>query len=491
MAQEKTAAQEHIPHSIAPQGLVPLWRQLQEAATVLMAVYDGYTLTSALKIVEKPLKPGVQALGFYVLRHLGLAQALRAQLAKRVPPPAADALLCVALALLANSRPHATEPSPANALAAGQTPQPPKVALEDGSPYYDEHTLVNQAVEAAKKQADTAAQASFINACLRRFIREREALMAQALKDPVAAWNHPRWWIKRLKNDHPQHWQSVLEANNSRAPLIIRINTEKTSNVSVISSYRAMNIEVIELQGNALMLPQAGDVTQLPGYTEGWFSVQDSAAQMAAPLLLSAAMPRPDGQPLRILDACAAPGGKTAHLAELCAARGLSAQITALEIDAQRAERIHENLARLGLSARVLIADAADSASWWDGQPFDAILLDAPCTASGIVRRHPDVRWLRRETDVDQLAAVQKKLLAALWPLLAVQGRMLYCTCSVFRAEGVNQAQAFVTHHKDASLLASPGHLLPTKHSKTPSVTHNLGSEHDGFYYALLKKLPA
>jgi 16S rRNA (cytosine967-C5)-methyltransferase len=239
------------------------------------------------------------------------------------------------------------------------------------------------------------------------------------------------------------------------------------------------------------MLPQAGDVTQLPGYTEGWFSVQDSAAQMAAPLLLDGLAPRSNGHAMRILDACAAPGGKTAHLAELCASRGIEATILALEIDPLRAERIHENLARLGLTAQVLVADAIQLNTWWDGQPFDAILLDAPCTASGIVRRHPDVRWLRRETDVDQLAAVQKQMLAALWPLLAVGGHLLYCTCSVFRAEGVNQAQAFVMHHTDAALLPSPGHLLPTKHGKTAAFTHNLVSEHDGFYYALLKKQSA
>jgi 16S rRNA (cytosine967-C5)-methyltransferase len=469
-------------------GLTPLWQQLQATAIVLMAVYDGQTLTSALKTVEKPLKPGVQALGFYVLRQLGLAQALRAQLAKRAPPPAADALLCVALALLANS--------PAQmAGAQGSSDKSGQLALAghspDGSPQYDAHTLVNQAVEAAKKQPDTTAQASFLNACLRRFIREREALMAQALRDPVAQWNHPRWWVKRLKNDHPQHWQAVLEANNSRAPLIIRVNTTKTSNVTVISSYAAMQIEAIQLQGNALMLPQAGDVTQLPGYAEGWFSVQDCAAQMAAPLLLGGLAPRADGQSLRILDACAAPGGKTAHLAELCAAQGIAATVVALEIDPQRSERIHENLARLGLAAQVVVADASKPDTWWDGQPFDAILLDAPCTASGIVRRHADVRWLRRETDVDQLAAVQKQLLNALWPLLAAGGQMLYCTCSVFRAEGANQVQAFVMHHTDAALLPSPGHLLPSNHGKTPAVAHNLGSEHDGFYYALLKKQPA
>ena len=469
----------HTQASDSAKGQIPLWRQLQEVAIVLVAVYDGHTVTSALLSVDKPLKPGVQALAFYVLRHLGLAQALRTQLAKRAPPPAADALLCVALALLANSA-----VSSDTRIGAGSSAK----SLAGSGPQYDEYTLVNQAVEAAKKQPETAAQASFLNACLRRFIRERGPMLAQAQRDPVAQWNHPRWWIKRLKNDHPQEWQNILEASNSRAPLVLRINTTKTTNVTVRSSYSATDIEVIELQNGALMLPKAGDVTQLPGYEAGWFSVQDSAAQMAAPMLLAATVPRTDGQPLRILDACAAPGGKTAHLAELCAARGWRVEITALEIDAQRAERIHENLNRLGLTADVTVADAAQPQLWWDGQPFDAILLDAPCTASGIVRRHPDVRWLRRETDVQQLAATQQSLLDTLWPLLAGGASMLYCTCSVFRAEGANQAQAFVMRHTDATLLPSPGHLLPTNQGKTHAVQHNLASDHDGFYYALLQK---
>ena len=190
------------------------------------------------------------------------------------------------------------------------------------------------------------------------------------------------------------------------------------------------------------------------------------------------------GRPvLRVLDACAAPGGKTAHLLELS-----DALVTALDIDPARCQRIHQTLVRLGLQADVIAADAADPQSWWNGEAFDAILLDAPCSASGIVRRHPDIRWLRRKTDIAQLAAIQERLLAVLWPLLKPGGRLLYCTCSVFRAEGQDPIQTFVAHNKDAVLRPSPGHLVPQSGAIGKTVPDNPEGEHDGFYYALLEK---
>ncbi len=219
-------------------------------------------------------------------------------------------------------------------------------------------------------------------------------------------------------------------------------------------------------------------------------SVQDAAAQMAAPLLLGGlALERP----MCVLDACAAPGGKTAHLLEWAGANA-ALQVTALDVDAERCERIRSTLTRLGLHAQVLAVDAGRPQDWWSsqcgGEPFDAILLDAPCTASGIVRRHPDVRWLRRESDIAQLAAIQAHLLTTLWPLLRPGGRLLYCTCSVFRAEGDDQVQAFLARHKDARLLPSPGHLLPGMGIKGETVPDNQSGEHDGFFYALLQKAP-
>ncbi len=431
---------------------VPLWRQLTATAEVIAAVRGGASGTVAMEDVTATLRPGVQALAFQVWRNLGRAEALRTHLVRKRPPPPMDALLCVALAL---------------------------AWCPDDCPY-DGFTLVNQTVEAAKRQQATQAQASFVNACLRRFLREREALVAQTDADPVALWNHPLWWIKRLQKDHPSHWQAVLQASNKQAPMTLRLNHSQTNLVD----YRAILEQAgiahhIDVLG-AIVLDAALPVQRIPGFGDGAVSVQDAAAQMAAPLLLQGFAV---DAPLRILDACAAPGGKTGHLLELC-----NGEVIALEIDAQRCERIHQNTARLGLHATVLTADAARPDLWWDGQPFDAILLDAPCTASGIVRRHPDVRWLRRESDIAQLAALQQRLLKALWPLVRPGGRLLYCTCSLFLAEGSNQVQTFLANNTDAILLPSPGHLMPTHHRKGGAVPDNTERDHDGFFYALLQK---
>lgn len=437
-----------------------LWQQLTGVAGALAAIRGGQSGTAALAAVDSALRPGVQALLFHVLRQAGRAEVLRRKLAPRTPRPPVDALLCTALALCWDP---------------------------DNAPY-DAFTLVNQTVEAAKRTASTQAQAPFINACLRRFLRERDALVAQTDDDTLARWNHPHWWVQRLRKDHPQHWEQILQANNRHAPMALRINQQKSTQVLYLSSLDAINLEAIAAEGNGLILQHPVPVQSLPGFSEGWVSVQDTAAQLAAPLLLQGLDLT---QPLRVLDACAAPGGKTAHLLEL-APPGAPLQVTALEIDAIRSARIGETLERLGLKAQVLVADAARPEDWWQqqcgGQLFDAILLDAPCTASGIVRRHPDVRWLRRETDIAQLAALQTRLLAKLWPLVRPGGRLLYCTCSVFRAEGDGQVQTFLAHHTDAQLLPSPGHLMPGNADKGGTVPDNLRSDHDGFFYALFQK---
>ena len=446
---------------------VPLWRQLQGAASVLMAVRGGRSMTAALEEVDTTLRPGVQALGFHALRFRGLAEALRQQLSTRPPPPEADALLCVSLACLMPYSQAQTEAS------APHTHTP-----------YTPYTLVDQAVEAAKQSDLTRHQASFINGCLRRFLREQAELLARTEKSPQAVWNHPQWWIDQLRRDHPVSWQAILRTNNLQAPLVLRINARKTTPAQYLQALAAINIEAALLGEFGVVLSQARPVTSLPGFADGHFSVQDAAAQLAAPLLLKT-LATSAGQ-LRILDACAAPGGKTAHLLELS-----DADVTALDIDARRCERIGQNLDRLGLHADIVVGDAGQPDGWWDGRLFDGILLDAPCTASGIVRRHPDVRWLRRPTDIAQLAAIQAQLLQTLWPLVKPGGRLLYCTCSVFLAEGNDQIQTFVTHHKDALLLPSPGHLLPQTSMSAGVFPDNLPGDHDGFYYALLEKRTA
>jgi len=420
----------------------PLWHQLQAVTQMLYAIQHGQSGTVALEAVAATLRPGVQSLSFEVLRSLGRAQSLRTLLAPRTPPPWVDALLCTALALLWRA---------------------------DNAPY-DAHTLVNQAVECAKRTPAVKPQVAFVNACLRRFLREREALVTQTDRDPVALWNHPAWWVTQVQADWPDQWQTILSAADQRPPMVLRVNarwgTPEQYLVKLLEAGKAA-----ELIGQfGVVLKYACPVQQLPGFSEGWVSVQDSAAQLAAPLLLAGL---PLNQPLRVLDACAAPGGKTAHLLEL-----YRASVTALDVDPVRCARITDTLNRLGLFAETITANALDVQAWWNGELFDAILLDAPCSASGIVRRHPDIRWLRRTTDIAQLAALQARLLEKLWPLVKPGGRLLFCTCSVFRAEGEHQLRMFLSNNTQATLLPSPGHWL------ADNSTH----DHDGFYYALLEK---
>ena len=354
----------------------PLSLQLQAVARALVDVRGGAATRIALEQVPPRLRDGVQALIFQVLRNLGRAESLRTLLAQRRPPAMADALLCSVLALAWN---------------------------KDECPY-DIFTLVNQAVDAAKRMPGVKAQANFINGCLRRFLREQKSMIEATDKDLSAQWNHPEWWINQLRTERPYDWERVLEANNRQAPLTLRVNTLKISRDDYLLALRERGLEAVAVGHSGVILNKARPVQALPGFSDGLFSVQDSAAQLAAPLLL-------DGfetsSKLRVLDACAAPGGKTAHLIEMG-----GVEVLALDVDGARCERIHQNLARLGLTGAVKVGDAARPKEWWDGQLFDAILLDAPCTASGIVRRHPDVRWLRRASDVLALAQIQAKLLS-------------------------------------------------------------------------------
>ena len=411
-------------------------------------------MTAAIDAVPKELRPGAQALSFQSMRWWGRAVALRKCLARKAPPAQADALLCTALAL----------------------------SWQDELAPYPVHTLVNQAVEAARRHKDMRPQAPFINACLRRFLREREALLAQTQTDITAQWNHPAWCIKRLQADHPTHWQEILQAAQSAAPMTLRVSDQYHDVAAYLQVLEGHGIAAKAVGEAGVQLTKAVPVQLLPGFAQGHVSVQDAAAQLAAPLLLKGL--KKSNQALRLLDACAAPGGKTGHLLEC----DPSAQVIALDVDPVRCERIQQNLDRLKVQAQIIAADAAHTADWWDGQSFDGILLDAPCTASGIGRRHPDVRWLRRETDVAQLANIQAKLLKALWPLVKPGGRLLYCTCSVFKAEGETQIQTFVQHNTDALILPSPGHLTPSSATSDASLRDNVMGEHDGFYYALLEK---
>jgi 16S rRNA (cytosine967-C5)-methyltransferase len=416
-----------------------------------------------LPAVPAELRPGVQALTFQVLRQLGTARALVAQLAPRKPDAAVHALLCSAVALLLH------EPADADAAAAPTAFVP-----------YAAHTVVNQAVDAARQQRITQRQAAFVNACLRRFLRERSVLQAAVASDLEARWNHPRWWIERMQRDHPDHWQAILTANNQPGPMTLRVNRRLSAPAQYRQVLQDVGLAAQPVGEDGLTLAQPQPVDRLPGFADGLCSVQDAAAQLAAPLLLAG---RDWPATARVLDACAAPGGKTAHLLELA-----DLDLLALDVDPRRCERVTSTLARLHLSAEVQAGDAARPADWWDGELFDAILLDAPCTASGIVRRHPDVRWLRRESDVAQLAAVQQQLLDALWPLLKPGGRLVYATCSVFLAEGAWQLASFLERHTDAVSEPAPGHLLPGNAGTLAAVRDNEPGGHDGFFYARIGK---
>ena len=286
------------------------------------------------------------------------------------------------------------------------------------------------------------------------------------------------------ESNQPGHWQAILTANNQPGPMTLRINRRKVERTAYQQALRAIGVSSTPVGDDGLVLDAPQPVERLPGFAQGHCSVQDAAAQMAATLLLEG---RRWSTADRVLDACAAPGGKTAHLLERA-----DIHLLALDVDARRCERIDGTLKRLGLTGATGVelrcADAGQPDTWWDGQAFDAILLDAPCTASGIVRRHPDVRWLRRASDVDQLVKVQRHLLEALWPLLKPGGRLLYATCSVFRAEGADQVQAFLERHTNAVHRPSPGHLLPGLAAPAGEFNDNPLGGYDGFFYTRIDK---
>jgi len=373
-------------------------------------------------------------LSYGVLRRLGLLDKLLALLLERpLTDPAIRYLLLVGLYEL----------------------------LEGRTPAY---AAVNEAVAAAPRRAG-----GLVNAVLRNFQRRREALLQAALADPVARWNHPAWWIARLEEEYPDDWQAILDAANRHPPMTLRINRRRTDVQAYLDRLSELGLEAERSGECALTLEKPVPVPELPGFAEGLVSVQDLGAQYAAPLLDCR-----DG--MRVLDACAAPGGKTAHLLERH-----DLELVALDRDAARLERVRDNLSRLGLTATLRAADAGSPAVWWDGSPYDRILLDAPCTASGVVRRHPDGKWLKRADDATMLARRQGQLLEALWPLLRAGGKLLYATCSLFGAENREVVRTFLEHHPEAEEepldLAGgrQGQLLPDSH-------------HDGFFYARLVK---
>lgn len=420
----------------------PLAAALLHAAELLSAVLAGRTLDAVLAEarLSGPLRAATMDLAYSALRRYGRDDFLLAQLVQRpLSDPSVRSLLLVALARL-ESRPE------------------------------DAHTTVDQATTSAVSLAGGHFK-GLVNGVLRNFLRRRDALLALADADPVAHGQHPAWWIKRLQQDHPQHWQAILAAGNSHPPMTLRVNHRRIAIADFSTRLAAAGIAAHPAGDAAFVLEKPMPVERIPGFAEGLCSVQDAGAQRAAGLLDVHA-----GQ--RVLDACAAPGGKAAHLLELHD----DMDLLALDVDPVRAARISENFVRLGLAsprAVVKVGDAGTPKAWWDGRPFDRILADVPCTASGVVRRHPDAKWLRQPADIKRFAATQARILDALWGTLANGGKMLYATCSVFAAENEDQVAAFASRHADALRLtiADAPHL-----QLLPSAAH------DGFFYALLQK---
>ena len=436
-------------------GRISLSDTLVAAAQNVQAVLAGRSLSDSLAATDSALRASAQAVSFHAMRRLGTATALRELLVPRKPAsPLLDALLKVALALLDTA---ATAADPATAGSLGRE-----------APVYAPHTVVDQAVRAADRHKKLKPFKGLVNGVLRRFLRERPAILAQALRNPVALYNHPAWWVERLQQAYPDQWQAVLQASDRPGPMALRVNARRARIEHVLQAFLAAGIQAESPAPGAIVLAEPRAVHALPGFTQGWWSVQDLSAQRAGWLL-----PVADG--MRVLDACAAPGGKTAHLLERA-----DIELTALDADPQRLARVQDNLERLGLmhaGVALRCADAARPADWWDGAPFDAILADVPCTASGVVRRHPDIRWLRREDDVERTAVLQRRIVDALWATLKPGGHLLYATCSIFPEEGELQAAAFARRHADAIRLGAPGQVLPLE--------PNGG---DGFFYALFAK---
>lgn len=385
----------------------------------------------------------VQDLAYGVLRHLGFLEALLGQLLHRPPTDAlVRNLLQVALYQLLHSK---------------------------ARPY----TIVDHAVPACAQLGFPHAQ-GLVNAVLRNFLRRRAELEVVAAGTDEGRYSYPQWWIAKLAAQFPQNYREILEAGNVRPPLTLRINRRRITRDAYLEMLEGAAIAARPVGRHGVIIEKPRPVAQLPGFSAGLVSVQDAGAQLAAELLDVA-------DNMRVLDACAAPGGKTAHLLELA-----DLDLTAVDIDAERLQRVTDNLTRLSLRAHLRQSDAGQPEQWRDAGKFDRILADVPCTASGVVRRHPDIKWLRQQSDIKALVVRQARILDTLWQLLGSGGKLLYATCSVFGEENNRQVEQFIARHHDARQLSLPlladglkhidGQLLPD-------------AAHDGFFYALLEKV--
>jgi 16S rRNA (cytosine967-C5)-methyltransferase len=410
---------------------------LAEAARAVAGVAAGRSLAQAMERRAEGAAGGALVdLCYGTLRRYGRGQALvRALSRKAAADPPLEALLWCAL-----------------------------YALDSGR--YSDYTVVDQAVHASALLELWPAR-GYVNGLLRSYLRQREALARRIATDPQAMHQHPLWWMEALERAYPDNWRDIAAAGNTHPPMCLRVNRRRASVDAFAAHLAAAGIAALRAGPSALLLHRPLPVSGVPGFDEGEVSVQDAGAQRAAEYLDLA-----QGQ--RVLDACAAPGGKSAHILETA-----EVELVALDADATRAARIEAGLTRLGLTAQVQVADCTAVDAWWDGRAFDRVLADVPCTGSGVARRHPDIKWLRRASDVPAFARRQAAILDALWRVLAPGGKLLYVTCSVFPEENGAVVDAFCARTPQARRRELPGgapaQLLP-------------GAGHDGFFFALLEK---
>ena len=418
-----------------------------EAATIVRRVLAGTSLTAVLQTAwranpefSSQQRGAIQDLSYGVLRFYGQLDALLALLLKKtLNDLRLKYLLLVGLYQLQYSK------------------APP-------------YAVVDHAVSAARSLGGGKWIQGLVNAVLRNFLRQREVLLKQVMKNEVARYSHPQWWIDKLRLQYPQSYRTILTANNQRPSMTLRVNRQKIGVDEYLSVLEKNGLSEQLLWNSAIKLIKPVAVEKLPGFSAGLVTVQDAGAQLAAPFL-------DVHNGMRVLDACAAPGGKSTHLLEMA-----NIALTILDSDPERLARVSQNLNRIKAKAMPLICgDATQPTQWWDGKPFDRILADVPCSASGVVCRHPDIKWLRRENDLIKFCANQQKILNALWSILNRGGKLLYATCSIFAEENKLQIKAFLSQHSNARQLPLTqanmveGQLLPD-------------SQHDGFFYALLQK---
>ncbi len=422
--------------------------EIQRLSTLaLTQVLNGKNLDHALTDARGQAKgqltdhqrASLQDVGYGVQRYRTEIELVLQQLfAKKKPDPPLDALLMVAAYQLLHTR----------------------VA---------HHAVVSHAVEVAVLLGVPGAK-GFVNGVLRNLLRQRDAFLKIAHETPEGQFSHPRWWIDKVRMQYPERWEAILGEAQARPPMTLRVNRRNNSREQYQARLKLEGIDATPVGMEGLILAEPVNVKQLPGFDQGDVSVQDASAQYAPELL--ALHPNQ-----RVLDACAAPGGKTGHILE----RGNALELLALDKDPGRIKKVEANLRRLNVMAQCVAADAGDLKSWWDGRPFDRVLLDAPCSGSGVARRHPDIKWLRRAEDIPALAAAQERLLDALWQVVRRGGRLVYATCSIFREENQEQEESFLKRHPEARFLPI---VDPLFHEGQIYPDH----AHDGFFYAIFQK---